>query len=248
MAEGEAPERGWSEIRHVIPSLRVSSSRFRLNTLTHIMVWIGEQRNHNFPVTLKKALCQMMKRFDVAEATLQTYCSANGVTLEYVQSQSESMRAYFLNTTPAHAQIEDDICEHLMAIEDMELFGRAVTEVTKACGSAWTHLKLNISLRTDGRIHQGLDNDIPALRNSVEALMEKANQSWDDWAKGGDTMLLSEAEKMPLYEKTHQRIHLSSLRRMKLAIKQELTNRKMELIRLHASSTVGQTSLVVMSN
>ena len=51
--------------------------------------------------------------------------------LEYVQSQAESMRTYFLNTATTQAQLEDDICEHLMAIEDIELFQEACNEVKK---------------------------------------------------------------------------------------------------------------------
>lgn len=248
MADGEDPERLWSKSRHVIAALRVSSSRVRINTLTHLKVCIGEQQGENFPSTLKTAFCRMMKRLETAQAALQTYCSTNGVTLEYVQSQAESMRTYFLNTASTQAQLEDDICEYLMAIEDMELFQEAYNEVKKICGREWMDLKLQIALRTEGRIHQGLDNDVSTLRNHVAKLLIQANQTMDDWVKYGDEVLLYKGEKTSLFEKRLVRIHLTSLRRLKRKIKRELTNRKMELDRLHSSSTVGQASFPVIPN
>lgn len=248
MAEGESPERLWSKSRHPIAALRVSSSRVRLNTLTHLNVCIGEQQSQNFPSILKSAFVQMMERLKNAQDALAAYCTTNGVTVEYVRSQSDSMRAYILNTTSTQAQLEDDICEHLMAIEDMELFQEAYNEVKKVCGREWTDLKLQIALRTDGRIHQGLDNDVPTLRNHVKKLLLQAKQTMDDWVENGDEVPLYRAKKTPLYEARRRGIRLSSLRRKLSAIKRELTSRKMELDRIHSSSTVGQASLVVAAN
>jgi hypothetical protein len=248
MAEGEGPERLWSKSRHPIAALRVSSSRVRLNTLTHLNICIGEQQSQNFPSILKSAFVQMMERLKNAQDTLAAYCTTNGVTVEYVRSQSDSMRAYILNTTSTQAQLEDDICEHLMAIEDMELFQEAYNEVKRVCGREWMDLKLQIALRTDGRIHQGLDNDVPILRNHVKKLLLQTKQTMDDWVENGDEVSLYGAKKTLLYEARRRGIRLSSLRRKLSAIKRELTSRKMELDRIHSSSTVGQASLVVTAN
>ena len=108
-----------------------------------------------------------MKRLETAQAALQTYCNTNDVTLEYVQSQMKSMRIYFLNIASIQIQLEDDICEYLMTIEDMKLFQEVYNEVKKICGREWMDLKLQIALRTEG---QGLDNDVPTLRNHVAKL------------------------------------------------------------------------------
>jgi hypothetical protein len=200
----------------VIPALRVPTSRVRLNTLTHLNVCIGEQQSQNFPSVLKSAFVQMMKRHKSAQVALEAYCTTNGVTVEYMRSQSDSMRAYFLNTTSTQAQLEDDIWEHLIAIEAMELFQEAYNEVKKVRGREWMELKLQISLRTEGRIHQGLDNDVPTLRNHVKMLLLQAKQTIDDWVENGDEVPLYRAEKKPLYNGRRRGIDLASLRRKKV--------------------------------
>ena len=148
-------------------TLRVSSSRVRINTLTHLKMCIDERQDENFSSILKTTFYRMMKRLETAQAALQTYCNTNDVTLEYVQSQMKSMRIYFLNIASIQIQLEDDICEYLMTIEDMKLFQEVYNEVKKICGREWMDLKLQIALRTEG---QGLDNDVPTLRNHVAKL------------------------------------------------------------------------------
>ena len=77
MAEGENPKRLWSKSRHPIAALRVSTSRVRLNTLTHLNICIGEQQSQNFPSILKSAFVQLMKRLKNAQAALEAYCTRN---------------------------------------------------------------------------------------------------------------------------------------------------------------------------
>ena len=92
-------------------------------------------------------------------------------------------------------------------------------------------LKLNIALRTDGRIHQGLENSLEALRENVADLLQKAGQTIKDWVKDG--------VKTPLYQKYHKGIALSTLRRLKTEILRTLIARKQEVTNLHTSSSLG---------
>src|SRR5204863_4572623 len=95
------------------------------------------------------------------------------------------------------------------------------------CGRAWMELKLNIALRTDGRIHQGLENSLEALRENVADLLQKAGQTIKDWVK------------TPLYQKYHKGIALSTLWRLKTEILRTLVARKQEVTNLHTSSSLG---------
>ena len=68
------------------------------------------------------------------------------------------MKVFLLQFADSTIHIEDNICEHLLAIEDLCMFEKVHEQTVEMADQAWMKLKLQIALRTERRISQELDN------------------------------------------------------------------------------------------
>lgn len=231
LADGENNERLWSEIRHAIASNRVAGAYTRRQTLTNLNLAIGNSRVRNFPHSVRKKLRDALRRGRQAQKEVNQYCVTNNITIEELAKEEASMKAFFLTLSNSTIHIEDDICEHLHAIEDFKLFAKANEQLKLTCGQAWVEFRLNIALKTDGRIHQGLDVSIDVLQAKLDQLLQRAGQTMEDWIKDG--------VKTQLYQDRSKGIALSSLRRLRTDIWKALVSLKQEIDSLHKSSHLG---------
>lgn len=231
--DGEDNERFWSSSRHVVASLRVSGSYTRFQTLTHLALQTGENCVRKFPITLRRQFRQTLRRLKKAEKEVEEYCSANDSNIEELLKEANSMRKHYLDPSPPEVDIEDEICELLDAIEDLELLQAAQEQVKMVCGKERMDFKLNITLKTERRIPKGVDNTLRSLHEKLDSMLLRADLSMEDWVKDGVKTLR--------YKERQRGQVLLSLWRLKNDIWKALVALKCELHRLHSSS-LGQGS------
>jgi hypothetical protein len=234
--DGEDVERLWCDCRHIIAANRNATAYTRRQTFTNLNMAIARSRVRNFPHASRKKIRKMLKIGREAERQLELYCKENNVSVETLMQEAVSMRAFLLQSSDSTLHIEDDICEHLLAIEDFRMFERVHQRVRETCGQAWMELKLKIAWRTGGRISQGLENTREALEKKVIHLLAKAGQTMEDWVKDN--------VKTQLYLDCSKKISLTNLHRQKLEIFRCLVIRKHELDSLHRSSVHGFPSIL----
>src|SRR5436309_8472948 len=133
--DGEACERAWAASRHIVNCTRVSGSRIRKQTLTEVFMSQGDTQRNKFGYTCHRSLVTMIKNIDKENHELKEYYEKNSVIVDEVllRKQFGSMREFFLRPGEGVAHARDDICELLMAIEDMEMFAKARREVVNVC-------------------------------------------------------------------------------------------------------------------
>ena len=229
--DGEPVERFWGDSRHVISANRTTGAYTRRQTLTNLSMAIGRSRVRNFPHACRKKLRKMLKTGRDAQNELTSYCNSNNISIETLQQEALSMKAFLLQSADSTIHIEDNICEHLIAIEDLRLFEKVHEQAVETAGRAWMELKLRIALRTEGRISQGLDITWQVLQEKVLLLLADAGQTMEDWIQGN--------VKTELYLNRSKEIALSNLRRMKLEIFRCLVVRKQEWNNLIGSGLHG---------
>jgi hypothetical protein len=235
MTDGEDSERVWSDSRHVIPANLVCTGATRRQTLTNLYLSIGQFRVRNFPHSSRKKLQKVFGAGYKAQEELDLYCNENNVSVETLLQEAASMRAFLLRSPDSTLHIKDDICEHLLAIEDFRMFERVNELARETCGQAWMDLKLKIAWKTNGRISQGLETTRDVLEQNVIKLLANAGLTMEDWIKDG--------VKTQLYLDCSEKIFLTNLHRQKLEIFRVLVLRKQEWEDLHNSSAHGILSI-----
>jgi hypothetical protein len=231
MTDGEDNERVWSDSRHVIPANLRCTGATRRQTLTNLYLSIGQFRVRNFPHSSCKKLEKVFEAGHKTQKELDLYCKENNVSVEILLQEAASMRAFLLRSPDSTLHIEDDICEHLLAIEDFRMFERVNELARETCGQAWMDLKLKIAWKTNGRISQGLETTREVLEQKVMKLLANAGLTMEDWIKDG--------VKTQLYLDCSEKIFLTNLHRQKLEIFRVLVLRKQEWEDLHNSSAHG---------
>ena len=141
------------------------------------------------------------------------------------------MKAFLLKSANSTIHIEDDICEHLQAMEDFHTFELVHAQAVEMAGMAWIKYRLDIALKTEGRISQDLDITWQVLEAHVLRLLKIAGQAMEDWIQGG--------VKTELYLNRSKEIKLTNLRRRKMEIFRHLVLRKKEWNGLIGSSLHG---------
>jgi hypothetical protein len=233
--DGEDVERLWCDCRHIIAANRNATAYTRRQTFTNLNMAIARSRVRNFPHASRKKIRKMLKIGREAERQLELYCKENNVSVETLMQEAVSMRAFLLQSSDSTLHIEDDICEHLLAIEDFRMFERVNELARETCGQAWMDLKLKIAWKTNGRISQGLETTRDVLEQNVIKLLANAGLTMEDWIKDG--------VKTQLYLDCSEKIFLTNLHRQKLEIFRVLVLRKQEWEDLHNSSAHGILSI-----
>ena len=229
--DGEDVERLWSDSRHVIAANQSTGAYTRRQTLTNLNMAIGRSRLRNFPNAACKKILKMLKTGQEAKKELMSYCLSNNVSVETLQQEALSMKAFLLQSDDSTIHIEDDICEHLQAIEDFRTFEIVHAQAVETAGQAWISYRLDIALKTEGCISQDLGITWQVLEARVLRLLTKAGQVMEDWIQGD--------VKTELYLNHLKEIKLSNLRRRKLEIFRLLVLRKQEWNGLISSSLHG---------
>ena len=229
--DGEDVERLWSDSRHVIAVNQSTGAYTRRQTLTNLNMAIGRSRVRNFPNAARKKILKMLKTGQEAQKELMSYCLSNNVSVEILQQEASSMKAFLLKSANSTIHIEDDICEHLQAMEDFRTFELVHAQAVETAGMAWIKYRLDIALKTEGRISQDLDITWQVLEAHVLRLLKIAGQAMEDWIQGG--------VKTELYLNRSKEIKLTNLRRRKMEIFRHLVLRKKEWNGLIGSSLHG---------
>jgi len=233
IADGEGTERVWSKTRHQIPAGRVSAYDTRIAILTHQFVQIGREIDWEFPSSSRIKFSLLLDRIKETERKIESLCGLSSLTVADLQCQADSMRDFYSQKVTTQAQLEDDIAEHLIAIEDMGLFLKARQAVLKVCGREWMDLKIRIAYNTNGRIDPTIsDHEIETLNSKVDDLLMKANQARSDW-------LNDDGSKTSLFLDRALRLRWYGLYRKKEEIKRLLIARRMEKENISESSTQG---------
>ena len=108
--DGEDVERLWSESRHVVAANRVTGAYTRRQTLTNLYLAIGQSRVRNFPHTARKKLREMLKRQQLVQNELNSFCMMSNITIVELIKEVASMKAFFLQPLSSSSiHIEDDI-------------------------------------------------------------------------------------------------------------------------------------------
>ena len=230
-ADGEGTERAWSDSRHVIAANRSTKASTRRQTVTNVFVSIGQNRVINFPMAVRKKILTMLKTGQEAEKELNSYCDSNDITIDTLQQEAAAMRAFLLRSDDSTIHIEDDICEHLQAIDDFCTFELVHAQAVDTAGHDWIQCRLNIALKTEGRISQDLGITTEVLEARVLGLLKKAGQTMEDWIQGG--------VKTDLYLDRLKEIKLTNMRRRKVEIFRLVVLRKQEWNGLIGSSLHG---------
>jgi hypothetical protein len=178
----------------------------------------------------------MLKTGQEAEKELKSYCLSNNVSVETLQQEALSMKAFLLQSVDSTIHIEDDICEHLQAIEDFRTFEIVHSQAVETAGQAWISYRLDIALKTEGRISQDLGITWQVLEARVLRLLIKAGQTMEDWIQGG--------VKTELYLNRSREIKLTNMRRRKVEIFRNVVLRKQEWNGLISSSLHGSPIVV----
>ena len=173
-ADGEGTERAWSDSRHVIAANRSTKASTRRQTVTNVFVSIGRERVFTFPNAVRKKILAMLRTGQEAERELNSYCDSNDITVETLQQEALAMRAFLLRPDDSTIHIEDNICEHLQAIEDFRTFAVVHAQVVHVAGHDWIQWMRQIALRTEGRVSQDLDITTEVLEERILRLLTKA--------------------------------------------------------------------------
>jgi hypothetical protein len=232
-ADGEGSERVWGDSRYIIAANRSTKASTRRQTVTNVFVSIGQNRVINFSNTVRKKILTMLKTGQEAERELNLYCNSNDITIDALQQQAFAMRAFLLQSDDSTIHIEDDICEHLQAIDDFRTFEVVHAQAVNTAGHNWIQYRLNIALKTEGRISQDLGITTEVLEARVLGLLKKAGQTIEDWIQRG--------VKTELYLDRLKGIKLTNMRRRKTEIYRLVVLRKQEWNGLISSSLHGSS-------
>jgi hypothetical protein len=93
-------------------------------------------------------------------------------------------------------------------------------QAVDTAGQDWIQCRLNIALKTEGRISQDLGITTEVLEARVLGLLKKAGQTMEDWVQG--------EVKTELYLDRLKEIKLTNMRRRKLEIFRLVVLRKQE--------------------
>ena len=181
--DGEAAERFWSAICHVIKSLRGAKSVTRRQTLTHLSLYVVKLRqlslSYNFSIMLDRALANEKEYLEKVDK----YCDNEGITRAELESQAEKMQNFFKNPLVEKVEVEDEICELIIALESIEKL--SATHHHMKTKSQLRHdelaVRLTIGLCSGGRIDHSLDNSTDDLRKKLDQKLSSAGYDLSDF-------------------------------------------------------------------
>jgi Kyakuja-Dileera-Zisupton transposase len=234
LTDGEGCERIWALARHIIASLRGSTPYRRRQLLTNLMLEIGDRKHFGLASAFLVFFRTTLKMIRECKRELKDYQAGTGVNMKELQQQAKLMQEYFENPEEQGNDIQDNICETIMAILVMNEFDEVHSNLSHSAQTSFSYLdmRLLITWRTGGRIERSLDIDQDTLHTRLNQLLRKANQSKSLW-------LNEDGSPTDHYHAVMDQLPLSDLRLLMNRIWAQLACRKMEYRLLKASSLVG---------
>jgi hypothetical protein len=242
--DGEACERLWSAIRHVIAGLRASMGWVRRQTLTHVVLYVAEVRHinigSNFPILIARALENESENTQ----NLKDYFETHKMTLGELQDQAEKHQNFFHTPIEAMASIDekaDRICELITIIDNIENYTKAYQQMrtnTKMPVDS-NSFQLKVNIETGGGIDLALDgdperneNELESLRTELQTLLTQTRGSLTDWKN--DDRSPTVKHQLQMEDRKYR-----DLRRMGIKIWTCLLHRKAEYQQLFGASRLG---------
>ena len=118
----EDSERFWSDSWYIIPANRIIEVYIQYQILINLNMMIGWSRIRNFSHASRKKLHKILKIDRDVQNELTLYYNSNNINIEILWQEILSMKTFLLQFIDNTIHIEDNICEHLIAIEDLCLF------------------------------------------------------------------------------------------------------------------------------
>jgi Kyakuja-Dileera-Zisupton transposase len=234
LTDGEGCERIWSLARHIIASLRGSTSYRRLQLLTNLMLDIGERKHFGLALSFVAFFHATLKKIRECKQQLKAYQMETGVNMKELQRQAKLMHEYFENREEQTSDINDDICETIMAMQAMKEFDVAYHGLSDSARTsiAYLNLQMHFNWRTGGRIDSGLDVTQNQLSTRLTQLLHKAKQHESLW-------LNDDGSTTDHYRNVLRSLPFAELRRLRHEIWIVLVCRKQEYHEVKASSLMG---------
>jgi hypothetical protein len=234
LTDGEGCERIWALARHIIASLRGSTPYRRRQLLTNLMLEIGDRKHFGLALTFLIFFRITLKMIRECKRELKDYQAKTDVNMKELQAQAKLMQRYFENPAEQSNDIQDNICETIMAILVMDEFDEAHRNLSHNAQTSLSYLnmRLLITWRTGGRIERCLDINQDVLHTRLNQLLRKANQSKSLW-------LNEDGSPTDYYHSIAEKLPFSGLLLLKNQIWRQFACRKMEYRLLKASSLVG---------
>ena len=220
--DGEICERFWCWTMHFIAPNRSSSSYTRLQILTHAAIEIGEARF----LAMGKVLCQMLANAFIlkqeADAALTTL-HEHEITLETIKDQYEKMKDWFRERNAA-ASVDrlEDLFKYVRAFYKLR---NGLRELLTIGEKELETLERRVNELT-GRVDEDAELQGYALYHKIVRLLQKNNESKDDW-------ITPEGEPGPKYLEFEKNYHLTEARHIKAEIWEQRILRGLESETLH---------------
>lgn len=184
LTDGEGCERFWAYIRHVIASLRCSTSSSRHQVLTHLSIEVGKSQDILLPRNFRKSFESALTKISKYAAELKD------APLAELRDQAVRRKQFYSTPKPKHDLLpEDEICEILMNMEALDDFVQELMELRTAnvhipesqTEGEFLKLRQFIEWKTNGRVKA---KDSPAeLNDKLQRLFNSREppQKMSDW-------------------------------------------------------------------
>ena len=235
LTDGEGCERLWSLLRHLIPSLRVSTPYRRRQILTACALMVGEVKHYGLPQSLNRTFKASIRRITKLRGQLRVYCRNLSISLKELRSQSDAMQSYFQNPIVEETEVEFDICVVLNNLIVAKNFGDAMQDENDPTARRIAFQNVRAKIMRETNVCLDLNQDTcEQLRTHLTFLLRKADppQTERDWIHEDD----SPTEK---YLLTVRKLPHRDLIRLRSAIRNELMERKLEYGNLKNSGLQG---------
>lgn len=180
LTDGESLERVWSLVRHVIPSMRVSTFFSRIQILSHLFLHQNENKQLALGATFQRLMKTALERIKENKALLQ------GVNIREILEQTKKRKEHFEKPRGRLPKtVDDDICEALIIREHYEdefigmlrIGEEDITQLQVA--QRWLSLKNFVLVQRFGRFNSQDERNI--LDSRLQDMLSRSNQELSDW-------------------------------------------------------------------
>jgi hypothetical protein len=200
------------------------------------MLDISERKHFGLALSFATFLRATLEKIKKCKQQLKAYQIETGVNMKELRRQAESMHKYIQEREENTVDIDNDICETIMAMQVMEEFEAAYRGLSNSSQTsmAYLNLRMNIHMRTGGRIDCSLENTYETLRKRFNELLRKAQQSRSLWFNEDNSTT-------DHYKNVLEHLPFAELRRLRHEIWITLLCRNQEYHDLKASSLMGNS-------
>jgi len=228
LVDGEACERVWSILRHLIPSLRPSHGSVRRLILTCAALYNALARDLNLPKSIRREFKNALLKIFNCRKELASYYAESDMTEEALKEQTELMKSHFEKPCSEVIDIDDEICDLFFSIDALEKFYQGNQNAERNCHLAMQELnyRATLQLLTGERVPLNIQMTVEDLVQRRDARLKTANQSLSLWQNPDGTFT-------DHYHSRNKRRPLIKLFQLKNEIRDLLLERRCELEQLN---------------